>query len=284
MGIFDIFKKKTKTGTLRTNSVPHVNSTATDHALTSDEIIKNSAEMFDQLVNDPIRYRAYLENVLSQISFNKKDQIIRTVIKGDKAEAMRKCQRTTREGLRVVKDLMADYMIFPNLKYFSSRIYIKNATRADIEDSLREYGEIYTDTSSGNTYIGAIYGTDWNYVEFYSAVTDPASFTFDIFLNLVIWMSQKSNTIFAYAKPTLTAPIEDSSALSAVGAWADITPFYATIDTGDSMGESCIGVLNNKNFRFVVPDLTISYGDSVAQGFDIEKYIEDTYKMDLSRA
>ena len=250
MGLFDIFRKKTKTDTSGMNRMPQANQAAADRNLTPEDVIKNSAEMFEQLVNDPIRYRAYLENVLSQISFNKKDQIIRTVIKGDKAEAMRECQRTTKEGLRVVKDLMADYLIFPNLKYFSSRIYIKDATRADIEDSLREYGEIYTDTSSGNAYIGAVYGTDWNYVEFYAAVTDPASFTFDIFLNLVIWMSQKSNTIFAYAKPNQTAPTLDGSALAAVGAWADITPFYATIDTDDSLGESCVGVLNNKNFRF----------------------------------
>ena len=279
MGFFDLFRKKKDNTDI--NKAPQAGPGGNMGNLTREDIIKNPAEELEKLVSDPVRYRAYLENVLSRISFNKKDQIMRTVLRGDKAEAMRECQRTAGEGLRIVKDLMDNYLILPNLKYFSSRIYIKDATRADIEDSLREYGEIYTDTASGNAYIGAVYGTDWNYVEFYAAVSDPVSFSYDIFLNVLIWMSQKSTNIFAYAKPNQTAPAGDGSALGAVGAWADVTPFYATIDTEDSLGESCIGIINNKNCRFVVPDLTLSLGDSMPQDFDLENFLEDKYGVDL---
>ncbi|MCR4585347.1 MAG: hypothetical protein K5686_06435 [Lachnospiraceae bacterium] len=229
----------------------------------------------EALVNDPVRYRQYLEGVLARIPLENKFQLTTMFKNGQKAEAMREAQRISREGLRVVKDLCENYLIFPDLKYFTPRIYIKDASRLDIEASLRDYDGIYQGMNASSAYIGAIYGTEWNYVEFSYTIS------FDTFLNLLIWMSQKSQTIFAYAKPNGMTPPADSSAVGEVGNWADRRPFYATPDPYDGRGESCTGILNNKSFRFNVPGMTITYGDALQEGFDIEAYLKNTYNVGL---
>lgn len=225
-----------------------------------------------QLVEDKTKYPLYLENVLAKIPYNKRDEFIRRFLKGDKAETMRDLQRFTREGLRIVADLAANYLIFPDMHDYTSRIFIAGVSRSAVEDSLREYGEIYTDPFTGNTSVSEVPGTDWLCVTMSPAYKDADSFRFDEFLNVLLWLSPVSKKIFAYAVPNgrNTGP-SDNSALASVGAWAGTTPFYAVPDFSDGSGESCTGILNGRLFRFVVPDLTLSYGKDAPE--NLKSYI-----------
>ena len=40
-------------------------------------------------------------------------------------------------------DLFSNYLMFPNLKYFSCRIYVQIADRESIRKSFKEYNELY---------------------------------------------------------------------------------------------------------------------------------------------
>lgn len=235
----------------------------------------------NKLIADKERYRPYLENVLSRIPYNKKDEFIRRNLKGENIVVFRECQRLVGESLAIVRDLIGDYLTFPNLKYFTSRIYIENVPRWDIEEHLRDYGEIYTDVNPTSALLSVndVYGTDWRYIEFSAALTNPESFTFDIFINILLWMSEKTRRIFAYAKPNWTAPKLGDNPSDKIGAWANITPFYAVPDITDDLGESCIGILNGKEFRFVVPEMTISYKKDIEADFNMETFIKDRYKV-----
>ena len=61
-------------------------------------------------IDDQEKYRAYLEDVLKKIPFEKRCQINTLVLSGNKAEAMRECQRASGEGLKIASDLFGNYL------------------------------------------------------------------------------------------------------------------------------------------------------------------------------
>lgn len=233
-------------------------------------------------IDDKAKYRDYLEDVLSKIPFEKRDEIIKLVLKGDKLEAMRVCQRATKEGLRISTDLFSNYLMFPNLKYFNCRIYVKIADSDKIRESFREYNEIYT--GPDKCYISAERDLDdnWHYIELSPATSDPEDFSFAEFMNILIWMGGLTRDVFAYAKPNNTYPGMGRSAADKVGDWTNTEPFYAEPDRNDKLTESCIGIMNGKEFRFVVTELEVSYKKELNSGFDIEAYISKKHRVALS--
>ena len=180
-------------------------------------------------IDDKAKYRNYLEDVLSKIPFEKRDEIIKLVLKGDKLEAMRVCQRATKEGLRISTDLFSNYLMFPNLKYFNCRIYVKIADSDKIRESFREYNRSYTDPDK--CYISAERDLDdnWHYIELSPATSDPEDFSFAEFMNVLIWMGDLTHDVFAYAKPNNTYPGMGRSAADKVGDWTNTEPFYAEV-------------------------------------------------------
>ena len=233
-------------------------------------------------IDDKAKYRDYLEDVLSKIPFEKRDEIIKLVLKGDKLEAMRVCQRATKEGLRISTDLFSNYLMFPNLKYFNCRIYVKIADSDKIRESFREYNGIYT--GPDKCYISAErdLGDNWHYIELSPATSDPVDFSFEEFMNILIWMGGLTRDVFAYAKPNNTYPGMGRSAADKVGDWTNTEPFYAEPDRNDKLTESCIGIMNGREFRFVVTELEISYKKEISSGTDIESYISKKHRVALS--
>ena len=233
-------------------------------------------------IDDKAKYRDYLEDVLSKIPFEKRDEIIKLVLKGDKLEAMRVCQRATKEGLRISTDLFSNYLMFPNLKYFNCRIYVKIADSDKIRESFREYNGIYT--GPDKCYISAErdLGDNWHYIELSPATSDPVDFSFEEFMNILIWMGGLTRDVFAYAKPNNTYPGMGRSAADKVGDWTNTEPFYAEPDRNDKLTESCIGIMNGREFRFVVTELEISYKKEISSGPDIESYISKKHRVALS--
>ena len=233
-------------------------------------------------IDDKAKYRDYLEDVLSKIPFEKRDEIIKLVLKGDKLEAMRVCQRATKEGLRISTDLFSNYLMFPNLKYFNCRIYVKIADSDKIRESFREYNGIYT--GPDKCYISAErdLGDNWHYIELSPATSDPVDFSFEEFMNILIWMGGLTRDVFAYAKPNNTYPGMGRSAADKVGDWTNTEPFYAEPDRNDKLTESCVGIMNGKEFRFVVTELEVSYKKEISSGPDIESYISKKHRVALS--
>ena len=233
-------------------------------------------------IDDKAKYRDYLEDVLSKIPFEKRDEIIKLVLKGDKLEAMRVCQRATKEGLRITTDLFSNYLMFPNLKYFNCRIYVKIADSSKIRESFREYNGIYT--GPDKCYISAErdLGDNWHYIELSPATSDPVDFSFEEFMNILIWMGGLTRDVFAYAKPNNTYPGMGRSAADKVGDWTNTEPFYAEPDRNDKLTESCVGIMNGKEFRFVVTELEVSYKKEISSGPDIESYISKKHRVALS--
>ena len=233
-------------------------------------------------IDDKAKYRDYLEDVLSKIPFEKRDEIIKLVLKGDKLEAMRVCQRATKEGLRISTDLFSNYLMFPNLKYFNCRIYVKIADSDKIRESFREYNGIYT--GPDKCYISAErdLGDNWHYIELSPATSDPVDFSFEEFMNILIWMGGLTRDVFAYAKPNNTYPGIGRSAADKVGDWINTEPFYAEPDRNDKLTESCVGIMNGKEFRFVVTELEVSYKKEISSGPDIESYISKKHRVALS--
>ena len=233
-------------------------------------------------IDDKAKYRDYLEDVLSKIPFEKRDEIIKLVLKGDKLEAMRVCQRATKEGLRISTDLFSNYLMFPNLKYFNCRIYVKIADSDKIRESFREYNGIYT--GPDKCYISAErdLGDNWHYIELSPATSDPVDFSFEEFMNILIWMGGLTRDVFAYAKPNNTYPGMGRSAADKVGDWTNTEPFYAEPDRNDKLTESCIGIMNGREFRFVVTELEVSYKKEISSGTDIESYISKKHRVALS--
>ena len=232
-------------------------------------------------IDDKAKYRDYLEDVLSKIPFEKRDEIIKLVLKGDKLEAMRVCQRATKEGLRISTDLFSNYLMFPNLKYFNCRIYVRISDSDKIRESFREYNGIYT--GPDKCYISAERDLDdnWHYIELSPATSDPVDFSFEEFMNILIWMGGLTRDVFAYAKPNNTYPGMGRSAADKVGDWTNTEPFYAEPDRNDKLTESCIGIMNGKEFRFVVTELEVSYKKELNSEFDIECYISKKHRVAL---
>lgn len=233
-------------------------------------------------IDDKAKYRDYLEDVLSKIPFEKRDEIIKLVLKGDKLEAMRVCQRATKEGLRISTDLFSNYLMFPNLNYFNCRIYVKIADSDKIRESFREYNGIYT--GPDKCYISAERDLDdnWHYIELSPATSDPEDFSFAEFMNVLIWMGGLTRDVFAYAKPNNTYLGMGRSAADKVGDWTNTEPFYAEPDRNDKLTESCVGIMNGKEFRFVVTELEVSYKKEISSGTDIESYISKKHRVTLS--
>ena len=98
-------------------------------------------------------------------------------------------------------------------------------------------------------------------------------------MNILIWMSELTYSVFAYAKPDNTFPGNGNNAIDRVGDWANNLPFYAEPDKNDQLTESCLGIMNDKEFHFVVTELAVSYKNEVAPGFDIESYIYQHQKV-----
>ena len=233
-------------------------------------------------IGDKAKYRDYLEGVLEKIPFEKRDEITKLVLQGKKVEAMRECQRASGEGLKIASDLFGNYLMFPNLKYFNCRIYVRIADCEQIRKSFREYNEIYTDPDK--CYISAEGDLDggWHYIELSAATSEPEDFTFAEFMNILIWMGDLTHDVFAYAKPNNTYPGMGNSAVDKVGDWTNTEPFYAEPDRNAALGESCVGIMNGKEFRFVVTELAVSYKNEQASGFDIESYITKEHKVKIS--
>ena len=239
-------------------------------AQTNDKIqeaAKKFAAEQEELVNDPVKYDNYLRGILSSMSIADRNVVIGLTSKGENLRAIKECRERTGIGLRYAKDLVENYMTFPDLRKYTTRIYMRDITIPEIESLLREYGELYTDESGSIiTKTDNVAGTFWNYIEFSQKTGKASNALFWDYLNILLWMTQRTHCLFGYA-------VSDKKTL---------LPVIAFPDSNDALGERCLGVMYKSHFSFAVPDHTVTWGNNVATDHDPEKYISSVIGEDVS--
>lgn len=231
------------------------------------EAAKQFAAEQEALVSDPVKYDAYLRGILSSMSIADRNVVIGLTCKGENLLAIKECRERTGIGLKYAKDLVENYMTFPDLRKYTTRIYMRDITIPEIESLLREYGELYTDESGSIiTKTDNVSGTFWNYIEFSQKTGRAGNALFWDYLNILLWMTQRTNCLFGYA----------------VSSKKNLMPVITFPKADDSLGETCVGVMYKSYFKFVVPDHTVTWGNNVAVDFDPEKYISSVVNEDVS--
>lgn len=231
------------------------------------ETAKQFAAEQEALVSDPVKYDEYLRGILSSMSIADRNVVIGLTCKGENLLAIKECRERTGIGLKYAKDLVENYMTFPDLRKYVTRIYMRDITIPEIESLLREYGELYTDESGSIiTKTDNVTGTFWNYIEFSQKTGRPGNALFWDYLNILLWMTQRTGCLFGYA----------------VSGKNNLQPVIVFPNASDSLGETCVGVMYKSHFNFAVPDHTVTWGNNVAVDFDPKKYISTVIGEDVS--
>ena len=151
-----------------------------------------------------------------------------------------------------------------DLTEFAPFIFIKNLSKEEIEATLKEYDELYTDAPLFTYRTGLVLGTPWNYAEMVPSKTaDKESLIWE-YLNILIWFSDKSKVLFAYAIPN--DPKE--------------FPIYATFDFKNPFGDTCDGYMLRKQFKANIPERSIEWDSKeVPKKFDCQIQVEDYFSF-----
>ena len=225
-----------------------------------EELMKESLAEIEELVADKPRYHTFLSECLFDMPVEDRSAVMNLTDKGELVMAIKECRDRTGLGLRFCKDLVQRFLSFPDLGNYKARIYLKDTYVTDIENLLREYDDIYSDEKPQIEKIDRFIGTTWCYIELKNERN-----TFWHYVNLVLWMSQCSKTLFGYA-----IPVKNN---------ADMIIIHPDFD--DPLGEACDGVMNNCYFNFNVPDHFVTWREEIEQEFDPQTYLSQIIKDDL---
>ena len=234
-----------------------------------------------ETADEKTEYRKRLELVLNHIPVEKKEQIMQLNDTGYKHDALRECQRASGEGLRVAADLFSDYLSLPLMKYFTCRIYVKNVSGVLISEAFKKYNEIYTDPDRCIIASEGDADVYWHYIELAPNPDRPEDFSYTEFMNVLIWLSDLTLDIFAYAKPNGTYKPSGNEIIDRIGAWSNTMPFYAEPNVNDQLKESVTGIMNSMNFKYVVPRLTVYYTGGYPADFSLKDHIYDKRRVNV---
>lgn len=229
--------------------------------------IRQQVAEVEDLSKDPVKYDEYLSGVLARMSISDKSRIISLTTNGDNMLAIKECREKTGIGLKYARDLVEGYMTFPDLHNYRARIYMRDTTIDQASDLYREYGEIYTDNETIKNAASFQYipGTTWVILDFTPGKECKVVPLFWDYINLVMWMTQRSGSIFAYA-------VSDKKKYQ---------PIIAFPDRNDPNGETCYGVMYKSDFRFNMPEHQVSWGPDVTADFDVAGYISREIGEDI---
>ena len=155
---------------------------------------------------------------------------------------------------------------FANLKNYRAFIFTNKVSYADLKAHIDEYYQLYSDASSYelNYAIKEIKGTQWIRIEF-TLKNQTAKYTpFWEYLNALIWLSDKTDTLFAYAFSKEKRYL----------------PVIAGFDKDNPAGDSVLGIMNSRNFVACLPEEKIVWKEEVPKNLDYEKYLETNFGFD----
>ena len=155
---------------------------------------------------------------------------------------------------------------FPNLKNYRFFIFTKKVSHPDLKACLDEYYELYSDPTSYelNYVIKEIKGTEWIRIEFTLKNQTPKYTPFWEYLNALIWLSDKTDTLFAYAFSNIKSN----------------HPVIARFDADNPAGDSVLGIMNSRYFIACLPDEKIVWKEMIPSSLDYEKYLETYFGFD----
>lgn len=155
---------------------------------------------------------------------------------------------------------------FPNLKDYRSFIFTKKVSYPDLKAHLDEYYELYSDPTSYelNYAVKEIKGTKWIRIEFTLKNQTPEFTPFWEYLNALIWISDKTDTLFAYAFSNVK----------------NNHPVIAKFNTNNPAGDSVLGIMNGRYFEACLPEEKIVWKEVLPPGLDYERYLETNFGFD----
>ena len=157
---------------------------------------------------------------------------------------------------------------FPDLKNYQIYIFLKGGELSEVKAQMDEYHELYISEAAFTTQLYKLDNTQWTYVvlTLLPDVSDPPP-VWD-YLNILLWMSDKSESSFAYAFSSQKGEL----------------PIIAERDWNNQYGDSCIGIANGKNFHAAIPEQEVIWKQAVPKQFDYEAYLLEKYGVDIRLA
>ena len=156
---------------------------------------------------------------------------------------------------------------FPELADYRIFIFLKGGAAAEQKSLLNEYHELYIDETPFSM---DLYNTDdqsWNYITLTLLPNVGEVEPMWEYLNILLWMSQKADLLFAYAVSDKPGKL----------------PLFAEVNKADQLGETCLGIVNRKNFISNIPERRTEWTGNVPAQYKLENYILERYGLDVRR-
>ena len=157
---------------------------------------------------------------------------------------------------------------FPDLSNYRIYLFLKGGDLDEVKAQMDEYHELYTTETAFSTQLFKLGDTPWTYIVFTLLPNVAEISPIWDYLNILLWMSDKTEIAFAYAYSIQAGEL----------------PLLANRDYDNQSGDSCIGIANGKHFRAAIPEQEVAWGQSVSKQFDNSEYLRENYGVDISLA
>lgn len=157
---------------------------------------------------------------------------------------------------------------FPDLSDYRIYLFLKGGELNKVKAQMDEYHELYTTEAAFSTQLFKLGDTSWTYIVFTLLPNVAEISPIWDYLNILLWMSDKTEVSFAYAYSMQAGKL----------------PLLANRDYDNPFGDSCIGIANGKHFRAAIPEQEVVWEQRVSKQFDYSGYLRENYGVDISLA
>lgn len=151
-------------------------------------------------------------------------------------------------------------VVEPDISKYHVGIVMKNVNVNDMIRSLNEYSELYAgdEVTEHDLWYDRV-GDNWIYL----CISDSKG-DFNNFQNMILWLSEKAGVIFGYA-------YSDKKG---------IFPIVSFPNTESEFGDSCIGIMDHKNYFYEVPGAKLEL--RTPSGEECDKFILKKFGFDVA--
>jgi len=253
-------------------------------------LLKTNQELAE-IEADPVKYNQYLRSFLALLSVQARSRISTLCAQDQKMQAIKECREITGAGLKYAKETVEKYLAVPSLNFYSKRIYLENTSMPQVKRAMEEYDELYTDEVPFVVEYGEAVGTTWTFLVFRAKPKCDENVLWWEFLNVLLWLTETTHTLFAFAQPAasedpLTRVAADASLSAANGINLRKLPhpkrslIFLEPELDNASGDTCKGILHGYRFRFHVPERKIEWISEESSDFDYVRHIRDLFSFD----
>ena len=157
--------------------------------------------------------------------------------------------------------------LFPDMADYRIYLLLKGGEANEIQAQMDEYDKIYSNETPFLTEMYKVDGTPWTYFVLTLRTDVAEPYPVWSYFDILLWMREKVNLAFAYACPKQQGYL----------------PIVACCEENNPSHDSCAGIANGRNFRAVMPDWEVIWGQNVPIDFNYIGYIRETYGIDVSQ-